>query len=360
MLINGVEFAEYTTEDRRSPEDKKARDSQDRVRHLRQLGPCGPLEREGGAAAILGFAEKVTETVGGNSRTYVRRTLPHCMDPSVLAQDWNDLSLPAGLWASSIESCAPYTGHVRPTNEGFGVNDSTPVARDGLAYRVNYASFPYFHRYPQRATAGPLAPNATDFGAGDLGRHDEGDALRRGWMTYSAFVSKRVEDATKTVTVPNGMVKYSEMEGQRSMACMTGWPYTLTRSRFRYRHIQVPVSAIPFLAIAACRGGVNRDQFDNIPPFCGLFDGFSFNVYCGGVGNRWYADLEFSVIVQYGTDRDAAGNITNRGWLGWPRVIDGAMRFWPISPDGLGLNTVYPLVDLADLFRPDQESTLVP
>lgn len=375
MLINGVEFVERTSENR-SPRRRGSGEAVEFTRFLMQYGAVDDTRFYGAATALLGYAvmRSETSTVDGTKvRRWIERSLPHGY-PGPPSDDTG--SGTTYIWATGIENSSPLSGKNVPGR------DDTPTCLGGVEYEVKYKNLSYIVRPDSEVLAtdyvesadptvasvggGPLAENGGTSAAfpGLPARPDEGDALRRGWLGYSRYVTRTPEDASKVVSLPQGFSFFVTNPAAPAdrMPVPTGYPVVDTRTVYRYTWHMVPLEAVPFSAIIAGRGKVNNAVWDGfMNAGTALFDGFNFRVYQCLVSDRWYADLIYKIV--HAPRYDANDNV-DRGWNSWLRAVGGQARWWPISMTGGDLtpmpaaaaddNRVFRVYDFTKLFRPYQ------
>jgi hypothetical protein len=386
MFLDEFEFLESVTADRRSPNHQAARDAGSVERHyrLRRLENGVSAEWLNDAhARLLGYSYIALQPVTFNSeavnRRYIRRVLPHAINPFNFGGAQHD-SVQPWLYAHAVEECVPVSGH---NTAGLDARPlPLPDVQDGYLHRVCYKSFPYQHRedssvLAENNIANPLSATYVDphthivtapGGGIPLALPDEGDVLRSiGWLgstfTGSRYIAKRIKDRTRQITLPQGMVYYDKMAAEPNASIVpTGLPFYQIKHDVSYTWIQVPLpDGVPLRAMDYNRGRTNGVVFDGYPVGTLAFIGLDFEgPYQSGVGNRWYVDITYRMEYLPNYDR-----VTDeyRGWNSFPRVVDGQFRYIYFSTNRLGAPfdesaRIYPRNgNFSALFRPDQPTT---
>lgn len=339
MDINGVEFYEDTAEPK-SPTTSFATQNSRTIRSL-QLRLDGLADEETkweGAQALLGYNVMENDAVGGGRR-WISRVLPHAFPTPATAVNIGPESI---HWASSIPSVVPVAG-------SRGVDPEDRARYDAWRYNVMYERKLYNlwedDDTDLLAQAGPLAVAPA--------RPDEGDALRRGWAK-TRFIIKTIRDASTTVSVPGGLFKYVDAVADNRKALHAAFPYQLHRSIVEYRHISLPLDAVPFAALTACANGVNDVTFDGFAVDTLRFDTWSMEIETGPLGD-WLVNLNLRFMYVPNIDPVSGTAI---GHVGAPRVVGGVFKIVkvsvsgdPATADNAGQRP-FKRVDLSSLFRP--------
>lgn len=291
------------------------------------------------AENILGYS---VLTEGGGAR-YIERQVPyahHCgasarNEARVRYQYAVDLKL------------EPISGRTLESTD-----DDTP-AYAAYRGRVTFETLPYFvlEDGEVQAPSGPL-----------VGVPDEGFWIAQGWV-YSRYISRQIDYAPRTVTLPQGMAKFIKDDSfdpeAKASPVPVGIPYSQFRTIREYTWHEVPIQAIPEQAIELCAQAVNLEEFDGCEPGTLLLLGAKISHYPSPLGGGMLADVSYKMCHLPNIDPATGAQI---GWNGIIRGFRGNLYVWPLSLDGEepvegedgNDERLFKLRDFADLFRPDQ------
>jgi hypothetical protein len=345
MFINGFFFYEDSSKPK-SPITQFASENARAIVTLRSYFLTGTQVFQA-VKALIGF--NTTGLEGGVS--YITRGLPAfypaIIDPSVAPTvGLNPFGTPY-LWATSIPEVEPegnVTGLTMVGAGGFG--PGLRPTYNVWHFKVEFNSLTYYVKSDAQVlgTTGPLT-----------GFPNEGQALASGWSN-SRYVTKIVEDATRTVTMRKGFLRFVGSVDP----IPEGIPFTQFRSNITYIWHQIPIAAIPNIAIATCSGKVNNLIFDGYQPGTLLFTGYRFRPWQGPIGDR-LVDIEYRFIYMPNFFITPATKApTYAGWNSIPNVVAGMFVYTQFSADGtydpIGNPgaIVFKPADLTTLFNPDQ------
>lgn len=352
MIINGIRFAEDA--DNKSPTCRWAPENCSKTRRLLYPYDANPDNLEAAALALLGGTELVTETIAGVERAWISRRLPHFYPapPTYENPDAEEFlfcasiplaepcSAPEGVDADgrSVYSWYRYSCVYETAGHNLYTDDDPDLLASGA----------YSGSSPLGAEPGPPAFPA---------RPDEGDALRRGWAN-TRFITKSVKRASRTITLPQGMIKWQTLAerpvvgGPESVS--QGVPYLQARAMVDYVWLCVPLAAVPEQYIQGALNRLNLVTFDKWPVGTLLLSDYDLRLYRSSTGLR-VADVHYHFMFMPNFDTVTR---TFNGFNSAPRVVNGKVRFWPISGDGAIINPaidsdnkVFQHTDFANLFR---------
>lgn len=309
-----------------------------------------------GVKKLVGFAKVQSEVVSGTTRRWIERTLPDPY-PVIEDADVNPDDYP-GLFCYSVPRVVPMTYGIADTN-GWPKH----ISPGGVWMTAHYEALPFFLREDADvlAQSGPLS---NDTPSGATSKPDEGDALRRGWGTYSRFVLKDDQPASRTITLPGGMVLYADPDGYiaANTPVHQGVPWVQYKRSIKYTWFGVPISAIPDTTISLLSNNVNDAEFDGYPAGTLLYISTSIQRYQGPLFN-WLADITHHMAFMPNYDKINLLNKYYGGWNSIPALVTTGLgarrvRMAKISADGnapTGDNALFKPGDLTGLFRPPQE-----
>lgn len=342
MLINGLEFFEDNTPERRSYDTQYAQDAGTVSRTLHAKKPMGEQDRYAHAKAILGTNFVVSDSNGpaGQTRRWIQRNIPDSWQPP----DDSDIN-PNGLsttWASSIPRVWPMSGLIDSLDD-----QSLPVYRFGLFYKVNYSSPSYFIRPDEDtlATTGELglAPR----------RPDDGAFLVEGytWDERTRYITREIKAAPKVATMAGSSVYYAEgaIIGKPVPQAL---PFSQYRANVKYVWHQVPLAGIPWPMMASLADRVNLVAFDFAPSGTLKYTSSDVKVYRGPLGDM-LADVTHHLVFLPNTAIDG----TCKGWNAIPARVAGTYDYVYVTADGAApgaTNLLYQKADFGSLFHPHQ------
>jgi hypothetical protein len=344
VLINGEgPFWEDVAEPR-SPEQQYAVNDGRVTRTLQRRDDSnigiGEADRFNAARALLGYPVVQVSPTGQN---FITRTLPDAYpapkNPATGGLATFGLDY---LWATSIR-------RTMPDGKTLGI-DSLGAARYPLVrFQVEYSILPYIVRddFSVLASSGPLD-----------GLPDEGTALAAGWLSSSRYVSRFVKPGGHMYTLPQGLLKRTDMVTGNALP--VAMPWRSVEATLRYTWHQVPINGIPENAIYQTYNCVNDAIFDNRPTGTLLFKDVEITQYQNALG-IWMADVSYTFGFQPNYSQ------VSKKCLGWnSRLLyvktPGGLDYVGVSSNGAAPATVvgtsnnaaYPFRDFTALFRPDQ------
>jgi hypothetical protein len=276
---------------------------------------------------FIGYSKVIT--AGG--KRWISRELPHSFLPSIVGER------PEYVWCSAQTQTRPIRMDNSEARRGKSADRTIP----GYKYaRINFEYGTRLYDLKEDedvlTDTGPLA-----------GCPDEG-ALER-------FIVRHFKGTNALVTIPRGPL-FAFPFGADTFPLHEGFPFPVTTIQCSYRHMQVPVEGIPWLAIQRCSSTVNLFDFDHgrFPAGTLLYKDSDYSEYVNVLGRR-IADVTHNFMARFGVD--SRGGVL--GWnstLGWnetDKIVDFMTVASRAAGGGFGTKP-FRYVDHRTLFRPDQ------
>jgi hypothetical protein len=336
-----------------SPQEGWAVDANRAKRYFYLPGNPKAARRQQAAEVLLGYPQVLEQKTADGTRTmrYISRELPN-------AYPFENNKGEPYLFATSIE---------QTTGLGVGrLDDLDLTAYDMALYEVNYSSLPYDIRtdayvqatefWGNTAATNPLYDSSAN---PPRGYPDEGGQLSFTGWTNTRFVSRQMKKGARFMTLPMGLLMYTDANPNAKNVIPWGFPVTQPYAEVRYVWHQVPRDAYPARAINNAFGSVNNGQFDTFSQGTLLFKDIDVASQRSAAGDR-ILNIQYSFVYlpNYSKSQNPAGqneghNAILRSYVDatGKRVID----YWPVTSDGsVDGATPYRYTDFATLFRPDQ------
>jgi len=353
MLIGQTNFVEDVAQ-KRSPSLRFAQENKQTLRSLYLPYHATPDQLNLAGLSLLGGVALVAEdvTIGGSAtrRAYLTRQLPDAYPATVTFENPNG---DVFEYCTSIPVCEPCG---RPDPAGLDPKGRTnygwyrfDCVYEALGYNL-YVDNAVRNTSPV-ATTNPLGGSAD----GTIqARPDDGDCLAQGW-SHCRWIIKRVKRAAVTRSYPLGYCTFVAKDGRPAEPMKEALVVTVARGNVDYHWMNVPRDAVPDAAIQKALGRVNLFGFDGWPEGTLLLEGVDYRYYRSATGNR-VADVSYHMLFRPNYDTVSA---TYYGWNSSIRNVDGQLRYWPVSADGVSPNPntdspnmIFHYCYFQDLFRP--------